>query len=105
MFIVIFCNIARSASFVSTELLLGICDHVNCRTRCNRTVFEIDEKNIIIDIRHADIIKSAGLRPDYVLFYDASYEFIDHWESNMGGRYKGLHNVEELIQLVIGGKE
>ena len=101
MNIIIFCDTVSSVEEVSNDLLFGICDHVACRTKHYRTVFEIDEKNIVIDIRPADIFKSAGLRPDYVLFYSASSDFIDHWKYNMGGRYTELKTLDELIQLVI----
>lgn len=105
MYIVIFCSSENSYRSVSDKLLLGICDYVNCRTRHNRTVFEIDSKNIIIDIRPDNILKSAGLRPDYVLFYDTSYDFYKSWDYNMNGRYVKLKSFDDLIQLVIKEKE
>lgn len=102
MHIVIFCDYEKSYRELSNKLLLGICDHVNCRTRHNRKVFEIDEKDIVIDIRPGDILKAAGLRPDYVLFYNTFGDFFfDSWEYNMKGRYTRLKSLDELIQLVI----
>lgn len=101
MHIVIFCDTTKSYLEISDKLLLGICDHVACRTRHNRTVFEIDEKDIVIDIRPGDILKVAGLRPDYVLFYNTSNDFGESWEYNMKGRYTKLKSLDELIQLVI----
>lgn len=101
MHIVIFCDDSKSYREVSNKLLLGICDYVNCRTRYNRTVFEIDEKDIVIDIRTGDILKAAGLRPDYILFYNTSNDFGESWEYNMKGRYTELKSLDELIQLVI----
>lgn len=101
MYIVIFCDAINSYRKISNDLLLGICDYVACRTRHDRTVFEIDEKDIKIDIRPGDILKAAGLRPDYVLFYNTSNDFGDSWEYNMKGRYTELQSLEELIRLVI----
>lgn len=101
MHIVIFCDSTNSYQKISDELLSGICDYVTGRTLRNRTVFEIDEKDIKIDIRQGDILKAAGLRPDYVLFYNTSNDFGESWEYNMKGRYTELKSLEELIQLVI----
>ena len=101
MHIVIFCDDSKSYREVSNKLLLSICDYVNCRTRHNRTVFEIDEKDIVIDIIPGDILKVSGLRPDYVLFYNTFGDFFESWEYNMKGRYTRLKSLDELIQLVI----
>ena len=101
MYIVIFCDDSKSYREVSNKLLLGICNYVNCRTRHDQTVFEIDEKDIVIDIRPGDILKVAGLRPDYVLFYNTFGDFFESWEYNMKGRYTRLKSLDELIQLVI----
>lgn len=101
MHIVIFYDDSKSYREVSNKLLLGICDYVNFRTKHNRTIFEIDEKDIVIDIRPGDILKVGGLRPDYVLFYNTSNDFGESWEYNMKGRYTRLKSLDELIQLVI----
>ena len=100
MRIVIFCGTVEAQLEVSDKLL-EIGDYVPFRTRHNRLVFEIDEKDIRIDIRPADILKVAGLRSDYALFYEASNDFIRSWEYNMKGRYTELKSLEDLIQLVI----
>lgn len=101
MYIVVFCDHRKSYLELSDKILLGICDYVNCRTRHNRTVFEIDERHILIDIRPGDILKAAGLRPDYVLFYNTSNDFGESWEHNTKSRYTKLKSLDELIQLVI----
>lgn len=85
---------------ISDQLLFGICDFVNCRTKHNRTVFEIDEKDIRIDIRHGDINKSAGLRPTHVLFIGCSARFVAEWNYSMGGRFKKISNIDELINMI-----
>ena len=101
MYIVIFCDKGNTFRAVSNKILLAISDYVNCRTKYNRSIFEIDEKDIIIDIRSDDILKAAGLRPDYVLFHQVSKSFIETWEYNMKGRYTEIKSLEELIQMVI----
>lgn len=101
MYIVIFCDSTNSYQKISDYLISGICDYVTGRTLHNRTVFEIDEKDIKIDIRLGDILKAAGLRPDYVLFCNTSNDFAESWSYNMKGRYTELKSLEELIQLVI----
>ncbi len=101
MHVVIFCGKISDASIISNELLLGICDFVNARTRHNRTVLDIDEKNIYIDIRPGNIDKSAGLRPNYVLFYNTDNEFTEMWRYSMHGRFTELNSLDELIELVI----
>lgn len=101
MHIVVFCESFVVAKELSEYLILGLCDHVAVRTKHGRMVFEIDEKNIVIDIRQASKEKTAGLRPDYVLMYDTTLEFTEYWEYNMGGRYKELKHLSDLLRLVV----
>ena len=101
MLIVVFCDKEVTAKKVSREILLSVGDHVNGRTSDKWSRITIDSKNIVIDMRKADIERAAGLRPDYVLFYDASSEFVEYWRYNMGGRYTELKTLDELIWLVI----
>lgn len=101
MYIVIFVDSFKVAHELSNYLIFSLCDHVSVRTKHGRMAFEIDEKNMVIDIRKADREKSAGLRADYVLIYDASPEFTEYLEYNMGGRYKPLKSLSDLLRLVV----
>ena len=98
--IVIF-TIPRMYKSISDQLLLGICDYVNCRTKRDRTVFEIDEKDIYIEIRPGDIVLSGGLRPTHVLFKGCSSKFAAEWNYNMSGRFEEINSMDDLIKMVI----
>lgn len=97
--IIVFCDM-QFYKRIANDILLGICDFVNCRTRYEKTVFDIDEKEIRIELRPANIIKAAGLRPTHVLFYTKCYEFIEDWRHCMNGRYTELNTLDDLIRLV-----
>ena len=101
MYIVVFSDKRAAAERASRNIVLGICDHVNGRTMYNGMSIVIDSRNIRIDMRPADLTKAAGLVTDYVLFYEASTEFIQEWRYVRGGRYIELKTLDELIQLVI----
>lgn len=101
MYIVIFVDSFKVAHELSNYLIFSLCDHVSVRTKHGRMAFEIDEKDMVIDIRQASKEKSAGLRADYVLLEYASPEFIEYWEYNMGGRYKPLKSLSDLLRLVV----
>lgn len=101
MHIVIFCGDKSLISQVADELILGICDSVNAKTSCRKTVIKIEEKNIQIEIRLGDAYSAAGLRPDYVLFYNTTNAFRERWNYIMKGRYRELHSLDELTKLVL----
>lgn len=101
MHIVIFCGDKSLISQVADELILGICDSVNAKTSCRKTVIKIEEKDIQIEIRLGDAYSAAGLRPDYVLFYNTTNAFRERWNYIMKGRYRELHSLDELTKLVL----
>ena len=103
MRIIIFCDPMYEYRTLSDEILLGICDYVACRTRNHMTIFEIDEKDMVIELWPADMAKIGGLRSDYALLYNASDDFTQKWRYNMCSKYGiiELKNLDELIKLVI----
>ena len=62
---------------------------------------EIDEKDIYIEIRPGDIVKSGGLRPTHVLFKGCSSKFAAEWNYNMSGRFEEINSMDDLIKMVI----
>lgn len=85
---------------VSDQLLFSICDSVAARTKHDRTVFEIDEKDIFIDIRYGNKEKAAGLKPTHVLFEGCSTDFAEWWRYKMSGRFEEISSMDELIKMI-----
>lgn len=86
---------------IADNLLLNIRDYVNFETKHNKSVIEIDEKDMYIEIRYGDENKIAGIRPDYVLFYGCSTRFKTILEYNMAGRYTEILGLGDLVKMII----
>lgn len=71
-------------------LLKEVCESLQTHYECS-----------LLIIRPGDILKAAGLRPDYVLFYNTFGDFFESWEYCMKGRYIKLKSLDELMQLVV----
>ena len=100
MHIVIFCGNGNDREEISNKLSESLCHFASYKAKHGRTVFEIESKDVQIDIRLGDIFKAGGLRPDYVLFHNTSDVFNETWNYSMEGRYKELKSLDDLIQLV-----
>ena len=102
MHVVIFTDTLARAHVLSDKLYGRINKRMKIVPKHNWTVLDIiDSRNIRIDIRMADRIKSAGLRPSHVLFYNAPHDFINYWRYNMGGRYTELETLDDVVQLIV----
>lgn len=97
-------TIPRKFEQIFFEISRRLGGRVDFRTRHNNTVFEIDEKNILINIRYGDEFKLDGIRCDYALFYGCSTKFYKTFCYLNKGKFTELNCIANLIDLVINKK-
>lgn len=102
--VVIFGHTGESRMRAAYKLHSNIGKYVSCMLHVGTLSCEIPEKVMCVGFYPDDMEKAAGLRPDYVVFYDADIDFREHWEYVMKGRYTEL-SLKELVDLIIGDKK
>lgn len=99
--VVIFGDTSDSRMEAAYKLHSNTRKYVSYMLHVGRLSYEIPEKDMFIRFYPGDMEKAAGLRPDYVVFYDVTIGFRECWEYVMKGRYTEL-SLKELIELIIG---